>query len=229
MTGDLSKIDECTKQIEEFKKNNPDAPQPWEIRAREERSYQDERQYRDERPNGDERQFRDERPNREERPYRGDPLLPEDRKALNQLKDELNLLSSKKLKAEMLGKTELCDEYQAKIEEHQRKLEDFKAKLQIDKPPEQPPQSPVELPVKPPPVKPPVKPPSQPIKQPEKPIPEKPTRKVDAAKLLEQCKKEIEELHSRQQGNPRKVTLDPNKVEEMKQLNLLNVSIAVWV
>ena len=220
MVGDQAKIDEYTKQIEEFKKNNPNAPQPWQTRAREERPYREERLYREERPYRDDGSNRDDRPYREERPpFRGDPLLPEDRKALNQLKDELNLLSSKKLKAEMLGKTDLCAEYQAKIEEHQRKLEDFKSKLRrVERPPPPPPVKPPE-PVK-------IVKPVKPVKQPERPNPEKP-RKMDddyASNLLEQCKKEIEELHSRQQGNPRKITLDPNKVEEMNTLNVLNVS-----
>ena len=126
-------------------------------------------------------------------------MLPEDRKTLNQLKDELNLLSSKKLKAEMLGKTDQCNEYQAKIEEHERKLEEFRSSLRRTE-----------------------RPPPKSVSRPEKP------RKVDgdyASRLLDQCRKEMDELKSRQQGNPRRIPLDPSKVKRMNELNLLNVSI----
>ena len=196
MREDKELIEEYKKQIEEFEKNNPNTPQPWQARARENRP-----------------------------PY----LPPEDRKALNQLKDELNSLSSKKLKAEMLGKTDECDEYQAKIEEHKRKLEDFEEKLTLKQADRSAPSQPT---------------PERSIQQQSRPIPERPVQKrdkcdflqsfkketkvsCDYANLLAECKKEMDELRSRQQGNPRIISIDPKRAERTEKLNLLNVSSIV--
>lgn len=206
MSNDQKLIEEYTKKIEEFQREHADSPQPWQSRAREER--------------------------------RGDCLHLDDRRELNQLNNELNLLNSKKLKAEMLGKTDLCNEYQAKIDEHESKLKDFKSKLQtIERPPPTRPQNPVNS--------------EQPLARADNPPnSERPARRYNhsnterstgtsnsansekqrkadedyASKLLEQCKREVDELRSRQQGMPRRIISDPKKLEYMNELNVLNVS-----
>lgn len=256
MSENQELIEEYTRLIKEYERDHADEPQPWQTRDREGR--------------------------REER--RDEIMHPDDEYELNQMKNELNLLNSKKIKAEMLEQTKLCNEYQAKIEEHQRRMDEFKSKVRYiersarapnesqdaewppgryDSPNAERPSGRYDSPNA-----------DRPPRRYDTPNAERPSRRYDtpnsewssrrndtpnsdrssrrydtpntdrstsssnsvysekqrkaredySSKLLEQCKREVEELRSRQQGMPRMFVTNPKKQESMDELNVLNVS-----